>query len=207
MKRYSLSHTIGHLQPFHIDPWDRQTAGKCLDLLAETDGLVWSSVLSSKIADLLGVCIPHHVQMFYGYVYQDLFKNHRCNPKIEDIERVYQNSMLSTRGHAELADYEERLLRVLDKEKIPLALDLLTEAAIKETLKTSICNVLLDRSGLKDKRIVLREVIDVLEHDGYLIRDETIDGWRFSSNLIRDWWKKRFSQSYVDPSNSGVLDT
>ena len=48
-----------------------------------------------------------------------------------------------------MADYEERLLRVLDKEKIPLALDLLSEAAIKDTLKTVMCDVLFDRSGLK----------------------------------------------------------
>ena len=52
----------------------------------------------------------------------------------------------------------------------------------------------------------MREVLDVLEHDGYLVRHEIIDGWRFSSNLIRDWWKKRFSQSYVDPSNQGAQD-
>jgi hypothetical protein len=204
LKRYGLSHTIGHLQPFHIDPWDRQTAGKCLDLLAQTAGINWSPELSSKMADLIGVCIPHHVQMFFGYLYQDLFKDNRCNPNVEDIEQVYQKSMLSTRGHAELADYEERLLRVLDEEKVPLALDLLSEAAIKDILTTAMCDVLFDRSGLKDKGPALREVLDVLEHDGYLVRHETIDGWRFSSNLIRDWWKKRFSQSYVNPSNLGA---
>ena len=200
LKRYGLSHTIGHLQPLHIEPWGGQTAGECLDLLARTAGIDWPEELSARIADLLGVCIPHHVQMFFGYLYQDLFKEDRRNPSIEDIERVYQRSMLSTRGHAELADYEERLLRVLDNEKIPLALDLLSEAAINGILKSAMCDVLFDRSGLKDKGPVLREVLDVLEHDGYLVRHETMDGWRFSSNLIRDWWKKRFSQSYVNPS-------
>jgi hypothetical protein len=204
LKRYGLSHTIGHLQPFHVDPWDRQTAGECLDLLARTAGIEWSEELSSRMADLLGVCVPHHVQMFFGCLYHDLFKEDRRNPSIEDIERVYQRSMLSTRGHAELADYEERLLRVLDNEKIPLALDLLSEAAINGILKSAMCDILFDRSGLKDKGPVLREVLDVLEHDGYLVRHETIDGWRFSSNLIRDWWKKRFSQSYVNPSSQGA---
>ena len=82
----------------------------------------------------------------------------------------------------------------------------MSEAAIKDTLKTVMCDVLFDRSGLKDRGPVLREVLDVLEHDGYLVRHEIIDGWRFSSNLIRDWWEKRFSQSYVDPSNQGAQD-
>lgn len=206
LKRYGLSHTIGHLQPFHIDSWDRQTTAQCLDLLAQTKDIDWSPALSYRIADLLGVCIPHHVQMFFGYLFQDLFRAKRRDPNIDDIERVYQTSMLSTRGHAELADYEERLLRVLDRDKIPLALDLLSEAAINGILSTAMCDLLFDRSGLKDKGPVLREVIEVLEHDGYLVMQETNDGWRFSSNLIRDWWKKRFSQSYVTPSEQGAQD-
>lgn len=203
LKRNGLSHTIGHLQPFHLDPWDRKTAGECLDLLAQTAGIDWSNELSAKMADLLGICIPHHVQMFFGYLYQEIYKDNRAAPTLDDIERVYQKSMLSTRGHAELADYEERLLRVLDRDKIPLALDLLSEAAIKGVLTKAVCDALFDRSGLADKSVVLREVLEVLEHDGYLVRHETADGWRFASNLIRDWWRKRFSQSYDDPANRG----
>ncbi len=57
---------------------------------------------------------------------------------------------------------------------------------------------------MKDKGPVLREVLDVLEHDGYLVGHEAMDGWRFSSNLLRDWWRNRFSRSYVKPSKLGA---
>jgi hypothetical protein len=207
LKRYDLSHTIGHLQPFPVEPWNRQTAGECPALLAQTTGIKWSSMLSEKMADLLGVCIPHHVQMFFGCLYQDLFKENRTDPVIGDLERIYQEAMLSTRGHAELADYEERLIRVLDREKIPLALDLLSEAAINGKLTTGMCGILSHRSGLTDKGSALREILDVLDHDGYLVQESPGADWVFSSNLIRDWWKKRFSQSYVTPpKHQGVLN-
>ena len=34
------------------------------------------------------------------------------------------------------------------------------------------------------------ETLDVLVHDGYLATDA--EGYRFASNLLRDWWKARF---------------
>ncbi len=80
--------------------------------------------------------------MFFGYLYQDLYKDGRRDPNIEDVGRVYRKSMLSTRGHAELADYEERLMRVLDREKISLALDLLSEAAINGIYSNRPCAML-----------------------------------------------------------------
>ncbi|MDA3916885.1 MAG: ATP-binding protein [Deltaproteobacteria bacterium] len=197
LKRYGLSHTIAHLQPFPLDAWDRKTAIRCLTLLAETSKLQLEQTMAEKMLDYLGVYVPHHVQMFFGHLYEMLFKQDRTKPNIEDIDTVYKNSMLSTRGHAELADYEERLLRVLSKKTIPLALELLTETAVSRFLTIKNSRLLADRSQLSDKDTTLREVTDVLEHDGYLLWDEDSDGWKFSSYLIRDWWKRRFSQSYV----------
>lgn len=199
LKRYGLSHTIGHLHPFQIDPWDRETACACLELLAFTLSIQWSDALSNQIVNLLGACVPHHVQMFFGCLHEELYKNDRTDPTVDDIERVYRETMLSTRGHAELADYEERLLRVLDREKVPLALDVLSEAAIYNVLSVKMSFAIADRTGLDDKSSALREVLDVLEHDGYLARSNDNKGWFFVSNLIRDWWKKRFEQSYIRP--------
>jgi uncharacterized protein len=197
LKRHGLSHTIAHLQTYYLDAWDRKTALRCLDLLAETSGLEWDEQIPEKMLDFLGTFIPHHVQMFFGHLYMDLFKLGRNDPSIQDVIRVYNTSMLSTRGHAELADYEERLLRVLAKETIPLALDLLTEAAVSGVLTNITSHLLTERSGQLDKDNTLREVMDVLQHDGYLIWDDHKNSWHFSSLLVRDWWEKRFSQSYI----------
>src|SRR5208283_340999 len=105
-----LSHTITQLRPFALDPWDRQTAQACLMALSTGNNIVLPDPVCTKMLDQLGVYIPHHVQMFFGHLHEDCVKRNAHDVSPEDVDRVYRKSLLSTRGHAELADYEERLL-------------------------------------------------------------------------------------------------
>ncbi len=87
---------------------------------------------------------------------------------------------------------------VLGPELHPLALDLLTEAAVVGTLTASSA-LLLAREHLtadqKPKEEV-REILGILEHDGYLRRSDA-DSYVFLSHLLRDWWRTHFGFGYV----------
>jgi hypothetical protein len=111
--------------------------------------------------------------------------------------------MLSTRGHAELADLEERLHRVLGQELAVLAFELLTEAAVQGALNDDAAATLADWNQALfrplEPRQALQTVMDVLRHDGYLKADGS-QGYKFVSNLVRDWWKRRFRLGYT-PAN------
>ena len=50
---------------------------------------------------------------------------------------------------------------------------------------------------------VLRNILGVLEHDGYLTRDG--DAYRFASAFLRDWWKARFAFTYIPVSERRTL--
>jgi len=199
LKRHGLSHTITQLQPFYIEPWSRETAEECLKALAECYQAIWAAEARNALLDSLRSYVPHHVQMFFGHLWVDCAKRNTNRITQADVKRVYHTSMLSTRGHAELADYEERLLRVLDPGSVMLALDLLTEAAVTDGLTPENANILMQGSQLDDPDKALKEVLDVLQHDGYLEWDEDRKVWRFVSSLVKDWWKRRFSQGYVSP--------
>ncbi len=199
LKRHGLSHTITQLRAFPLEPWNRETAGACLGALAARYALKWTDEARETLLDHLGSYIPHHVQMFFGHLYEDCVKRSVNLLAPKDVERVYQTSMLSTRGHAEMADYEERLLRVLERDSVILALDLLTETAVAGALEPKNALLLAQSLTLKNPDAVLREVLDILQHDGYLEWDEHAKAWLFVSRLVKDWWKKRFSQSYVPP--------
>jgi uncharacterized protein len=199
LKRHGLSHTITQLRPFVLDPWDRSTARDCLAALSAGNSIVLPGPTRERMLDHLGVYVPHHVQMFFGHVHEDCAKRDAREVSVDDVDRVYQKSMLSTRGHAELADYEERLLRVLEKETVPLALDFLTEAAVKGGFTAETAGLIAGRSQLSAREETIREVIEILQHDGYLERDEATGEWRFVSHLLRDWWKRRFQESYLEP--------
>lgn len=86
---------------------------------------------------------------------------------------------------------EERLLRVLPSELRTLAMDLLSQAALRPPLTAPEALALAYRSIPYGERLAdpLNDVISVLEHDGYLHREA--GGWRFVSTLYRDWWRSR----------------
>ncbi len=200
LARHNLSFTVGHLRAFHLPPWDRTTAAACLKSLAAAEGHEWPEASRSALLDRLVHFIPHHVQMYFGHVIDDCRMRGTTTPSADDVNRVWKTHMLSTRGHAELADYEERLLRVLDKDTVDLALAVLTEAAVVGRLKLDAAGKIVERHGLEKPERALRDVLRVLEHDGYLEMAGDSGEWIFVSPLIQDWWKHRFGAGYVSVS-------
>jgi hypothetical protein len=201
LSQCNLNHTIGHLRSFPLNPWTRETADECLQALAAAHTELDLSATSRRdMLDLLGCNIPHHVQMFFGYLYGFCLMEGITSPTPDDVKTVYETSMLSTKGHAELADLEERLHRVLGAELVVLAMDLLTETAMTGVLTHENATLLaeFDKPLFAPMEPVkaLRMVLGVLEHDGYLspVNDA---GYQFVSNLVRDWWKRRFQIGYV----------
>ena len=57
-----------------------------------------------------------------------------------------------------------------------------------------LANILLQEVN-KILTEVLREIIGILNHDGYPVKQK--DGHVFVSNLVRDWWKARFEFQYI----------
>lgn len=197
LARHNLSFTTGHLRPFHLPTWDRETAAACVESLSAHQGHEWPRESRDALLDKLAHFVPHHVQMYFGHVIDDCRLRGVQVPTEDDVLRVYKTHMLSTRGHAELADYEERLLRVLDEATKELALALLTEAAVAGRLTLEASRRIAESHGLEHPERARRDVLRVLEHDGYLTRGEKDDHWRFLSSLIRDWWYQRFGTGYV----------
>jgi len=202
----NLASTIAHLRPYPVAPWSDSVASGCLEALASNYELILDQDTRHEMLRLLGCNIPHYVQMFFGYVLDYCRSRKIKKPTPDDVRRVYEEFMLSTRGHAELADLEERLRRVLGNELATLALDLLTEAAVVGHLTSETADLLAksnaDYIKHQDIHSALRTVLGVLEHDGY-IKSVGSDRYEFISKLVRDWWKRRFQFVYIPVSKRG----
>jgi chlorite dismutase len=142
LQQAGLSHTITTFTPFELDPWDADTAVGCIKALANNYGMVFKQGAVDKMLELIGSYVPHHVQMFFSYIYEDCKKRNNIHCTMEDTKRIYNSRMLSTRGHAELSTYEERLKTVLSAEMLPLALELLIEAAVTGKLTADAAMIL-----------------------------------------------------------------
>lgn len=186
-----LSGTLSPFTPFEVGPWSDVTAVACLHELSKRYRVEYRRGATERMTELLGSCIPHHVQMFFWHVYEDC--RHRDEPSCEvaDVERVYKDRLLGSRSHAELSHYEERLSLMLGRDVLPFALDLLTETAVTGKLTSQAANIVATDmlADPAERASTLRNTLAVLEHDGYVQR--TAGNYVFVSSLLRDWWKMR----------------
>jgi hypothetical protein len=198
LRRARLSGTINYLTPFELPPWDSATALGCLHALGKQYNLVFDQGVGEHMIELIGFCVPHHVQMYFH------FANHFCKRQNnmafskENANLVYNEHMLGPRGHSELNHYEERLTQVLGKSKATLAFELLTAASKDNNLSPDmIAGISKDYEGeFADLKATLVEIIGVFEHDGYL-RLNSAGNYVFVSKLLRDWWRRRFGADFL----------
>lgn len=195
VRQVGLSATLNTLTPFHLGPWSREIARECLLALCNGYQLVPNPDAIEEMLDRLGVYVPHHVQMFFDHVYQQSRLSGLHEVTSELVHEVYQTSMLGIRGHVELSHMEERLKTVLGPKLDLLALDLLTEAAVVGVLTSEGARILAQVYFAEGWAAPLREVLEILEHDGYL-RNRN-DAYSFDSGLLKDWWKARFRFAYI----------
>ena len=116
---------------------------------------------------------------------------------VEDVAEVYRTELLGPSGQNDLAHYETRLRDGLgDEGRYGIAMEILAEASIQGVFATdAIRRLSVRHSKVKsDGSRQIAETLQVLVHDGYL--EQTDDGHRFASNLLRDWWAARFRGHY-----------
>jgi hypothetical protein len=200
LRQAGLSATLNTFSPFDLKAWDIGTAIGCLEALANEYGISFQQGVCERIVERLGCCIPHHVQMFFDGIYTDFKLRGQTEVMNDIVDEIYSSRMLGVRGHAELNHFEERLKMVLGSEVYPLALELLTETAVSGKLTTDAAFFLGQQYAFEDRSCedVLREILGILEHDGYLWKDGM--EYKFISNLLRDWWKARFEFFYTPVS-------
>ena len=198
LRQAGLSATINNFTPFELPPWDTETAKGCLDALANQYDVEFEKGATDKVVKKLGCCIPHHVQMFFGHIYEMCARKKENLCTIKDVDAVYKKHMLGVRGHAELSHYEERLKMVIGQEKLAFAMDMITEAAVEGTLSNEALKAFTNEYSFEDISIeeVQKEILWILMHDGYL--KETKKGYVFVSKLLKDWWKNS-NKTYYTP--------
>ena len=205
LQESGLSAYANIFSPLELRPWTAEVAQDCLKELAKTDGVVLPRAVKREICHLLRCCVPHHVQQFYFYLFERLQRESRRKATLSDVGQVYQEELLGMSGQVDLNHYETRLNLVLGPQGYWIARELLTDAAVHggmlhdDSIKR-LANSLTTSQG--DSVKAVRDVLRVLEHDGYLARHS--DGYSFVSGLVQDWWRKSHGVQFVPHS---VRDT
>lgn len=199
LHRAGLSATINNFEPFELQPWRETTTKACLRELARHYGISLTEEGQAAVVRCLGLCIPHHVQTFFRFLKEQARKEGNQTIDADLVGAVFEKQLLGTHGQKDLVHYEERLHQVLSSGEYILALDLLSEAAIAPPLSQEKLRAFAKEAGDQD---ALRTVLGVLEHDGYLRKES--GGYEFPSNLLRNWWAKRYGGTYIPLGQRGA---
>jgi len=200
LEQVALSDRLNIFTQFHLYPWDNETAIKFLDDRTRGNGIRFEQGAKKRILEKLGVAIPHFVQKFLQNIIWDCMDRETNTCSINDVERIYTNNLLAVQGSIELATYVERLERILGQKKFRVARDLLSEAAIVGML-TGKAAVIIAKDYYTDhheRTEIIRFLLKTFVHDGYLHPKGS--DYVFINNLLRDYWKKEFSFSYIPSS-------
>ncbi len=196
--RHSLSSTINELQPQTIGAFDEETAVQCLHRLANSAPytLHLTADVAREMIQRVGWPIPYYLQlMFHALVELPQAQRSQSYPAVADIEAAYQ-TLLGPHHRSHFAHWDSRLGDLLNPQELNRVRTILKHlCGLPEGSEHGVLlNVLAAESPHADTRALdreLRDLLEFLERDGYLIRIG--DTFAFRSFLLRDYWKKRFA--------------
>ena len=197
VQRLGIPDRINYLGSFRVGPWNSEDSAACFVQLAKSTALSVEDGVAQAVYDALEIGIPHHVQSFFVRLREFAIMQNRDRVTVADVQRVYQTGVLGPSGQNDLTHYETRLRDALDEESRFIAMEILAEAATQGafTAGTRIRLGELYSRVVSDAHGRITEVLDVLEHDGYLVMLD--DVYRFEFLPLKDWWAARFRNHHV----------
>ena len=198
VRRLGISDRANYFYSYKLGPWDRDTCIECFEHLAESCELSIERGVAESVYETLGIGIPHHVQSFFAHLHE-FCEMHRLDQiMVEHVKTVYHAALLGPQGQIDLDHYRSRLKDALAEKNYTIAETILAEAAIQESFTPKARAILEQKYGriMGDAPDCIAEILDVLTHDGYLVRNDD-NCYRFSFPLLKDWWAASFKQYYV----------
>ena len=183
----NLSMTINDLVTFDFDALSEQEARGLVKALADSEDIAVSDKTIEAFLEKLEWHIPYFIQLIFTNIKNNLGVNKTITSEMIDasIEGLAHTEELSTWSER-LSEYNEH------EEGARLILKRLSqsgEGLSKSQLKAIIAQYSGDNPIKADDK--LSSILNLLEHDGYIIRNKN-GVRRFRSPLLRKWWYYKF---------------
>lgn len=183
----NLSMTINDLVTFDFDALSEQEARGLVKALADSEDIAVSDKTIEAFLEKLEWHIPYFIQLIFTNIKNNLGVNKTITSEMIDasIEGLAHTEELSTWSER-LSEYNEH------EEGARLILKRLSqsgEGLSKSQLQAIIAQYSGDNPIKADDK--LSSILNLLEHDGYIIRNKN-GVRRFRSPLLRKWWYYKF---------------
>lgn len=184
----NLSKTINDLAELNFDEMSEDEAKGLVRVLAASDGVNMDDASVETFISTLGWLIPYFVQLLFTTIKENVVSGEYVS------EEVIKNSMKDMEKSDYLNTWSERLAEYNGQETgARFLLDTLS-ASEKGYSKPKLMKEYMAELGIENRLTANNELtltLNMLEHDGYIIRAE--DGARdFRSPLLKSWWRHTF---------------
>lgn len=188
--RARLGDTINDMRVFPLGAFSPATADTFLATLGDSYGLALDAPTRERLMQRAGWLIPFYLQILFSRLH-DLCAEESRVPDPALVDRVV-DELLTPTYRAYFDYWRQRLTEELGRPDDQRALCLLAGVAAEpEGLTRKALDFLLSElvpePAARDES--LRFLLDVLENDGYLARED--DRFRFRSELLREYWVRR----------------
>ncbi len=185
---YGISQTINDLVDFKLGEFSQSEAIGLINALAQSYDIRMDEKIIAQTLDMLQWPIPYFIQLLMDRVISAKQNTEDTVVRSEEIKSAFDELIQSDyfmtwderlEEYRELQPMARTILDTLSNIENGLEKQQLTQILMKDHVSTE--------EGAVNKKLV--KVLSMLEHDGYILRN---DGNRkFRSPLLRKWWKHK----------------
>jgi hypothetical protein len=198
VERRGLQGTINDLTPQTLGAYSDETAVAFLKELGADPRLNMPDEVCAEIIARVGWPLPFYLQLLFSSLLDRPPERRTAPdfPTVDDVAAAY-NDLLQPHNYIRFSHWDSRLKEQFDDP---------ADADIARYLLTHVCQrkrgfprqklfeLLVARQPHADPEALdrrLRDILELLERDGYLIRSG--NACAFRSFLLRDYWKRRYA--------------
>jgi hypothetical protein len=171
---------LGH---FTIPPFSRKEADSFITQIIDGDDVLFRPEERKYFLDKLNWLLPYFIQVMMSEM-DTICKSKGTNTiTAETIDEAFTKS-LDNRNYFE--HWLSSLRTVFKGNDFSCAKEILKIAAVKNGIDSYELQDVITRYGIEDAA----PLIKILQHDGYLVREEESKKFRFNSPLLQAWWLK-----------------
>lgn len=193
-----LTHTLSGLSHQPIHAFSGEHARGLLQALAQSCNLPLPEAAETRMLERLTWYLPYFVQLHLIKLNEPKDYARRKQPDYPtaaDVDDAYEQMI--DEGKIHFNHWDSRLDEQLTRSRANQARDILGWVAKKgtglkrDTIVTKMVSAQTNGSDARESERAAKDLLSLLQNDGYLMRDEK-DAYHFRSPLLRDFWKREF---------------
>jgi hypothetical protein len=186
---------INDFEIVRVGPFSEKDARTYIRALLENEGHLKRipRKITDRVLELIGAPVPYFVQIVLKEGIHEMRNQGKKTLTEKMVERAYYHGALGPASRTYFEHYFTRLSEYYDHKKERIAKRLILEVAKKgEASKKELFRLFQMQSEGKLEEEVFSYLMTDIENDFYVTYNPESETYRFSTNILRDWWLRYY---------------